>query len=871
MYTLSTTKYSEQTISCCYCWQYPCTPCLLHNTQNIPYLVLLLTVSMYAMSATQYSEQTIYCAIVDSIHVRHVCYTILGTYHILCYCWLYPCTPCLLHNTRNIPYLVLLLTVSMYAMSATQYSEHTISCAIVDCIHVHHVCYTILRTYHILCYCWLYPCTPCLLHNTQNIPYLVLLLTVSMYTMSATQYSEHTISCAIVDCIHVRQVCYTILGTNHILCYCWLYPCTPCLLHNTQNIPYLVLLLTVSMYAMSATQYSEHTISCAIVDCIHVHLVHYTILRTYHILCYCWLYPCTPCLLHNTRNIPYLVLLLTVSMYAMSATQYSEHTISCAIVDCIHVRHVCYTILRTYHILCYCWLYPCTPCPLHNTQNIPYLVLLLTVSMYAMSATQYSEHTISCAIVDCIHVRHVCYTILRTYHILCYCWLYPCTPCPLHNTQNIPYLVLLLTVSMCAMSATQYSEHTISCAIVDCIHVRHVRYTILRTYHILCYCWLYPCTPSLLHNTRNKPYLVLLLTVSMYAMSATQYSEHTISCAIVDCIHVRHVCYTILRTYHILCYCWLYPCTPCPLHNTQNIPYLVLLLTVSMYAMSATQYSEHTISCAIVDCIHVRHVCYTILRTYHILCYCWLYPCTPCPLHNTQNIPYLVLLLTVSMYAMSATQYSEHTISCAIVDCIHVRHVCYTILRTYHILCYCWLYPCTPCLLHNTRNIPYLVLLLTVSMCAMSATKCSAFLGYLVTLYRRSLELVFCWRISYGLPPLEIVTVDPEHELNKPNNMTKQESFVVVRVVSLRFGLTILTISPFCCCLWISGSSLLQHLESSGNKVVVRRVLYICYVHEETKKYITLVMVFTGFFTPQRIFLCVCLCVLLVYYLSECS
>ena len=96
LYTMfPTAQISTRTLSCCYCWLFPCTPCFpLHKYQQVPYLV----------------------AIVDCSPVHHVShYTNINTYHIL----------------------LLLLTVPLYTMfPTTQISTRTISC----------------------CYCWLYPC-----------------------------------------------------------------------------------------------------------------------------------------------------------------------------------------------------------------------------------------------------------------------------------------------------------------------------------------------------------------------------------------------------------------------------------------------------------------------------------------------------------------------------------------------------------------------------------------------------------------------------------------------------------------------------------------------------------------------------------------
>ena len=79
--------------------------------------------------------------------------------------------------------------------------------AVVDRIHVHIIVhYTHAMSY---CCCWPYPCTQyCTLHTCHV---LLLLLTVSMYTILYTTHMPCLV--AVVDCIHVP-----ILNTTHMPC-----------------------------------------------------------------------------------------------------------------------------------------------------------------------------------------------------------------------------------------------------------------------------------------------------------------------------------------------------------------------------------------------------------------------------------------------------------------------------------------------------------------------------------------------------------------------------------------------------------------------------------------------------------------------------
>ena len=83
-------------------------------------------------------------------------------------------------------------------------SAQTISVAIAVCTHVHHASTARnISTNHICCYCCLCPCTPCFhCMKYQHKPYLLLLLSVPMYTMLPLhEISAQTISVAIVVCV----------------------------------------------------------------------------------------------------------------------------------------------------------------------------------------------------------------------------------------------------------------------------------------------------------------------------------------------------------------------------------------------------------------------------------------------------------------------------------------------------------------------------------------------------------------------------------------------------------------------------------------------------------------------------------------------
>ena len=715
-------------MSACYCWLCPYTQrCTLHTCHVC---LLLLTVSIYTTLYTTHMPCLL--AIVDWTHIHNVVhYT-----HAMSafYCWLYPYTQrCTLHTCHV---CLLLLTVPIYT---TLYTTH-MPCllAIVDCIYIHNV----VHYTHAMspCYCWLCPYTQrCTLHTCHV---CLLLLTVPIYTL----YTTH-MPCllAIVDCNHIHNVVHYTHAMS--ACYCWLYPYTQrCTLHTCHV---CLLLLTVPIYT---TLYTTH-MPCllAIVDCTHIHVVHYTHAMS---ACYCWLYPYTQrCTLHTCHV---CLLLLTVPIYT---TLYTTH-MPCllAIVDCIHIHNVVhythamstcycwlsiYTTLYTTHMpcllaivdcthihnvvhythamsACYCWLYPYTRCTLHTCHVY---LLLLTVSIYT---TLYTTH-MPCllAIVDCTHIHNVVhYTHAMS---ACYCWLYPYTQrCTLHTCHvcllllTVPYTqrctlhtchvcLLLLTVPI----YTLYTTH-MPCllAIVDCTHIQR--------------CTLHTCHVSL-----------LLLTVPIY----TLYTTH-MPCllAIVDCVHIHNVVhYTHAMS---ACYCWLYPYTQrCTLHTCHVC---LLLLTVPIYTTLYTTYMPCLL--AIVDCTHIHNVVHYI----HAMstCYCWLYPYTQrCTLHTCHVC---LLLLTVPIYT---TLYTTH-MPCllAIVDCTHIHNV----VHYTHVMsaCYCWLYPYTQrCTLHTCHvcllllTVPIYTTLYTTHMpCLLAIVDCTHI--HNVVHYTHA-TACYCWLYPY--------------------------------------------------------------------------------------------------------------------------
>ena len=188
---------STHAMSCCCCWQDPCTPrCLLHintchvlllllagpmyttlftthiNTCHV--LLLLLAGPMYTTLFTTHQHMPCLVAVVGRTHVHHVAHYTSTHAMSCCCCWQDPCTPrCLLHintchvlllllagpmyttlftthiNTCHV--LLLLLAGPMYTTLFTTHQHMPCLFAVVGRTHVHHlVHYTYISTYHIL-------------------------------------------------------------------------------------------------------------------------------------------------------------------------------------------------------------------------------------------------------------------------------------------------------------------------------------------------------------------------------------------------------------------------------------------------------------------------------------------------------------------------------------------------------------------------------------------------------------------------------------------------------------------------------------------------------------------------------------------------
>ena len=126
---------------------------------------------------------------------------------------------------------------------------------------------------------------------------------------------------------------------------------------------------------------------------------------------------------------------------------------------------------------------------------------------------------------------------------------------------------------------------------------------------------------------------------------------------------------------------------------------------------------------------------------------------------------------------------------------------------------------------------------------------------------QHTISCCYCWLLSYSFlwglgniaqentpadilvedplrRPLDMETVDQERELHKPNSSTKREAFVVIQIVKQRCGWTILTTFPSG--FFFKGGmgefhkikkqssrrSLLENLESSGAKIMMRGPMY---------------------------------------------